>query len=738
MAGVIKIGEPQIETYRNMVTQPVPFATGHVTSSYYTPNPNPGTVITFQLDQLDGPTTGFGQYLEDYARFTVPLLTGGSGTEEDPYYEYFYPYPVLGRRRVNVTPADFVGFSHINTRWIVRLPTGVTYRSYLFWYNSSNSTLHQQVGGETTTAYSGWHERGTAFPVPPQNIVANASYVMFGIDIRSGMVPQQNYWDMTGFRFTPVARSTFEGYLGEYWDGSTVFPQSNYTSSWAGTPRNSETLLTVTELAGTLVTTENFRSLIVDEDVTGLDAANITGGTAQARVTVPYDPAEESYLGKAAEMQETSLGNYFGRVRDSSEDEVLGEAELSLDESLSLLNSWVVAPPQSGTLASVVRTWAALARTPLRPFVFEDGTDLISLNAPGFAGNLYDKLRELLAAHQVELVTVNGTHVIRKPMQDQVVLDNFSDTTKVRNNLQETSQYVRMHWYDNEYVTNAEVYPLAKNPQESDEDLPEPTVYSVGAGETLKVDIQLRASLLSVNQPTYVAFVPDQPVTGTGVYTAVGSDSLPITPAQWAAGKGSLSVAIHPDDPSVLQVTIVGADFPDLAPFRIAMSSGSGNYYNALRITGTGMLIRDQWVDLATGALPYATGQEFAVECTNPFISSKTQAFRAGGIIAGRVAQAQEITGSIPTPNDPSNPVLGTLPGAKVRYGSQQFRIETTTVGLDTVAFTGTYALTADDFNRYFGNGTLTVDQFNALYDGSAPNALNFSLKPLLHSTSEV
>jgi hypothetical protein len=24
------------------------------------------------------------------------------------------------------------------------------------------------------------------------------------------------------------------------------------------------------------------------------------------------------------------------------------------------------------------------------------------------------------------------------------------------------------------------------------------------------------------------------------------------------------------------------------------------------------------------------------------------------------------------------------------------------------------------------------------LYDGSAPNALNFSLKPLLHSTSEV
>src|SRR5690606_42136818 len=98
---------------------------------------------------------------------------------------------------------------------------------------------------------------------------------MFGIDIRSGMVPQQNYWDMTGFRFTPVARSTSEGYLGEYWDGSTVFPQSNYTSSWAGTPRNSETLLTVTELAGSQVTTQNLRSLIEDECVTGIESVNL-------------------------------------------------------------------------------------------------------------------------------------------------------------------------------------------------------------------------------------------------------------------------------------------------------------------------------------------------------------------------------------------------------------------------------------------------------------------------------
>jgi hypothetical protein len=740
MAGVIKIGEPEIETYRNLVTQPVPYGSGQVTASWYTPNPNPNAVVSYLLDQLDGPTTGYGQYLEDYARITVPLLTGGSGTEEDPFYEYFYPHPVLQRRRVNITAADFEGYPYINTRLYFRLPVGVTIRSLLFWYNSSNSSLLQQYGPEQVTSSADWRSYGVRYTTPSQNVLNNAAYVQFGIEIRAGMTAAQNWWDTTGFRLTPVRETDFNDFRGEYWDGSTDFPSSGDTAGWVGTPRNSGSTLTRILLAGDLTVQENFRGLTMDEDVTGLDAANISGGTSQARITIPLDNNRDSYLGLGAEVQETALGNFFGRVRDTDEDETAGSVALTLDESLSLLNAWVTAPPQSGTLASVVRNWAALAQAPLRPFVFEDGTGTIPVNAPGFVGNLYDKMRELLAAYQVEMVTVNGNHVVRKPLQDIVILDNFSEPPKVVSNLQETAQYVRVHWYDNEFVENAEVYPLAKNPQEDKEDVPEPTIYSVGAAETLKVDIQLRASLLTVNQPTYVAFVPNESVSGVGVYTAVGTDNLPITPAQWAAGGGSLTVNISPDDPSVVQVTIVGPDFPNLAPFRIAMSSGSGNYYNALHITGTGMLIRDQWVDLPTGALPSATGQEFAVECTNPFISSRTQAYQAGAVIAGRVQQSQTISSSIPTPNQPGANVLGTLPGAKFRHGSRQFRIETTSVGQDVTTITGVYALTSADFDRYFGgaSGSLTSGEFDALYDGATPNAMNFSLKPLLHRRSEV
>lgn len=737
MAGVLKVGEPQVSIYRNMVTNPVPFASGQITYNWYTPNPDPAATISYLLDQVDGATTNvYGQYLEDYARITVPLV--GAGTEADPYR--FYPYPVLGRRRANFTAADFVGKPFLNTVYYYRIPQGTMTRAFAFWYSSANLLLHQSVSAYTESASSSWRQRATAFPVPPQSVLNNVAYVLFGIDVDGAtMTPAQNFWDMTGFRASAMAEGNVQDIRGVYWDGSTVFPATNYVPVWDGTPRSSTTTLTVTELASVTVQTENFRNLSIDEDVTGLDAAAITGGTAQASVTVPYEPDSPTYLGLAAEMQETALGNYFGRVRDFTEDEADGSAELTLDESLSLLNAWVVAQPQSGTLSSVIRTWSALSDAPVRPFVFEDSTDLIPVNVPGFAGNLYDKIRELLAANNTELVTINGVHIVRSPLKDQVILDNFSETTKVRSNLQETAKYVRVHWYDNEYMSNQQVFPVARNPQEPEADAPEPTVYSVGAGQTLTVDIQLRASLFTVNNPNYVAFVPDEDVAGQGVYTAVGSDNLPVTPSQWAAGKGSLTVKIKEDDPSVIQVTIRGADFPNLAPFRIAMSSGSGNYYNALRITGTGVFIRDQYVDLPTGALPSATGQEFAVECTNPFIATRTQAYQAGQVIAGRIRQAQSFTGSVPTPNDPSTPVLGMLPGAKFVYGNQQFRVESTTVGLDTVSINATYALTSADFDRYFGGGIpFTSGDFDALYDGASLDAMNFSLKPLLHRLSEV
>ncbi len=734
MGTVLKIGEQAVSTYKNMAQYPVPYSSGQVTASYYTPNPNPGTTISYLLDQLDGPTTrSYNQYLEDYARFTVPLL--GAGTEADPYY--FYQYPVLARTLVNMTAADFVTKPILNVHFLLRIPAGVQIRTTVFWYNAANAQVWTSLTAPSVTTSADWLRVAALFPAPPNSVLSTVTYARVGVEVMSGMTAAQNYWDMTGFRATPVYQSDFNDFRGNYWDGSTTFTQPHYVPSWDGTPRSSLSTLTITEIATISVQTENEQTLSVAEDVTGLDASAISGGSGQGNMTIAYSPNAPDYLGLSAEMLDTSLGNFYGKIRNLSESAANGTAAIVVDESLALLNAWVVAPPISGTVATVLSNYVSLAEASIRPFSFEDGVDLIPVNAPGFVGNLYDKIREFLAAYSAELVTIDGLHVVRSTMRDSIILDNFSEGPEVTSNLQQTSELVRVHWYDNEYVTNGQVYPLAANPGEADEEIPEPTVYSVGANEVLNIEIQLRASLLSINTPLYVSFVPDEDVTGTGVYTAVGSDSLPITPSQWADQGGKIEVSISEDDPSVAKVKLTGPDIISLAPFRIAMSSGSGNYYNALHITGTGMFVRDQAVDLATGALPSVTGQKYATECTNPYISTEEQAYQVGQVIAGRVQQEQSVSFTIPTPTN--QVVFGLLPGKKFVHANQQFRVETTDVNNHTMSCSGSYALTVADYDHFFTRGAaFTVADFDGLYTGVTLTALNFSLKPLLHRFQEV
>lgn len=734
MGTLLKVGEQVITTHKNLARYPVPYSGTNIGYNWYVPNPDPLAVVTYMLDQLDGPTSrGYGQYLEDYARVTVPV-TGTGESEEDPLM--IYPYPFNARQQVLLTASAFQDNPFLNLFIMGRIDSGATARISVYWYDAGGTVLWNNFGDYFSVPDTEWHYWNMTTAVPPQEALDQVASIRFGLEV-SNLSPSKNFFDLTGLRVTPVKQMDLDDFRGAYWDGSTAFGQASHTSAWDGTPRTSISTLTVTEISLTEEETENQQSISVTEDVTGLDASAISGGTAQATLTIDYSEDIPNYLGLAAEMRDTQLGEFYGKIRGLAESSEAGTVTVTADESLSLLNAWVSVKPLSGTLSSVLRSYVAQADAPIRPFTFQDGLGSLAVNAQGFVGNLYDKVRELLAAYGAELVTIGGVHVVRKPLQSSVVLSNFTDPPEVPMNIQDTAEFVRVHWYDNQYLTNREVYPLAQNPGESDEEFPEPTVYSVAAGETLTVDIQVRASLLSVNTPSYVAFVPDQPATGNGVYTAVGSDNLPITPSQWSATGGRISVRIDEEDPSNVKVTFTGPNIPGLSPFRIAMSSGSGNYYNALRLTGTGIFIRDQFVDLATGALPSTTGQKQAVECTNPYISTRAQAYRVGQIIAGRVQQQQDISFTIPTPTD--EPVLGLLPGKKFVHANRQFRIETTTVDQHTISGTGTYALTVADYNKFFTRGTpFTVADFDALYAGRSITALNFSLKPLLHRFVEV
>lgn len=221
MGTLLRVGEQEVSTYRNMVVNPVPFQASQITASYYSGNPNPGATVSYLLDQSDGPTTSaYGQYLEDYARITVPVT--GTGTDEDPYT--VYQLPVLTRRRVDITAADFVDRPRLNVLHYYRAPAAAKVRLTCFWYSATNIQVYASTASTYTVDSDGWHWLAANFSAPAQSILNQVAYVYIGMELSSGLTPSKNYYDVTGFRATPTANSGFADFQGNYWDGSTDFP----------------------------------------------------------------------------------------------------------------------------------------------------------------------------------------------------------------------------------------------------------------------------------------------------------------------------------------------------------------------------------------------------------------------------------------------------------------------------------------------------------------------------------
>ncbi len=83
------------------------------------------------------------------------------------------------------------------------------------------------------------------------------------------------------------------------------------------------------------------------------------------------------------------------------------------------------------------------------------------------------------------------------------------------------------------------------------------------------------------------------------VYSVVGKDNKPITPAQWRAEGGSLHIE-KGDEANQIKVTVTGMSNERLAPYRIAESDGQ-NDYCTLRIFGHAYLCDQETFTFYTG-----------------------------------------------------------------------------------------------------------------------------------------
>lgn len=463
------------------------------------------------------------------------------------------------------------------------------------------------------------------------------------------------------------------------------------------------------------------------EDATTLNPGNLNGGATQITLqTRLFDDAEEFFTA-GLRLADSLNGEIRGTIRGLTLDDET--TNVTADSLTALFNVQRALPTQTSTLRNAFTAYLKAVGVSM-PVTYEDGLANLAVRLPAQEGNVWEIFKQLAAALQFEIAFVGANMVIRKPRKTSI--DTNRETSFTRDiNAQDVSQKVRVHYYQNTYGTKKEVYPVPDSPadirSQGVEYTPsEPTIYTVDAAETVKFTVDLSASLTSVNQPPYVQFVEDRSYDGSnGAYMVVGNDDLPITKAQFDASGGKLSVRLL-ENQRQIEVTLVGPNDTHLAPYRLAMSSGSGNYYNSLHITGTGLIQKDNYIDLVTGATNQTTAEEIGLEITNPYIGSLGQAITAGQYAAGSKALSYTVSADGYLFN-PGSLTFGKVAGARVSTHNSKFRVDTASTGPALTSFTASQDVIIKDANTEYAG--MTMGQVSAIWAGRT--MLDVSVAPL-------
>lgn len=361
-------------------------------------------------------------------------------------------------------------------------------------------------------------------------------------------------------------------------------------------------------------------SYSVSEDATPLDPGSMEGGYGEIRLE-GLTEAEDIFLrDEPVSLLDRQRGRTSGTVHEVSVNKPM--VSITADSVLGMLNSWHHIPVVNGTIEDLVRAWFDAAEIDV-PIEYQDGIGNRPIVAAAHNDNLWDRFKMLMSAQQIEAALVNNVVVLRVPRKFEAYTNRqiAAGWTIGRG---DTAEFVEIKYYTTGYFDNQEFYPLLLE----NEELP---IMQVDTTEIAEYAIEMNVTLdVWPENPIRVeSFVPNAPV-GYSVYSVVGNDDLPIPPEMWNDYGGRLWVEPHPDSPNTIVVKIEGAAIPRLAPFRIAMSSGAGNYYNSLRLVGSGVVTEEHMLTLRTGASRNTTGSKVGLTVENPYVTSLSQAYDTG------------------------------------------------------------------------------------------------------------
>jgi len=421
----------------------------------------------------------------------------------------------------------------------------------------------------------------------------------------------------------------------------------------------------------------------VTEDSTPTNVDDFSGGVGEITYTYDRTPDDFRHRNKKVTLKDGLHGVVSGLVKSVSRDDFT--STVSAYARTIALSVQRTTKPYRGTLGGALRYYLSLVDLADVDIIIDPTLESRAVVLPGWTDEVYLRVaKHLCAAQQMEMSYVSDKVVFR-PLRTRIA-ERFRDSD-VSMSIDESNlaQKVRLNYYNPVWKDRALAYPLGGWNEDVE-------IFTVDAGETVEFDdVEVSASLESVEQPVCVTNVGPE-YSASSVYTVMGSDSLPIPPAQWEAQGGSLRVVVNKDTRS-LKIVIRGAREKKYAPYSIAVSSGSGNDYSTLRIVGKGVFLDKQTIEADTGYGPDQATTEIAGDAENEFV--------------GTYDEAQQHLGR-----------------ALSRYGSPTISVSATTSGINRRGDTGSYAFaTIGQFNKEYKG--MTIGGFNTLWSGKTIKEFN-------------
>lgn len=465
------------------------------------------------------------------------------------------------------------------------------------------------------------------------------------------------------------------------------------------------------------------------EDASPKDPQEIDGGAGQISATL-----ESDYSARGSRLTINNQGELtdsdFGTL-----DFLVGEVSLN-DNVISIvgetaqraLNTYRKAEPYGGTssnLFGAINYYCSLCDVvPVISAPLQTKMEAIAVNFVGWSGIVWDYLKQLCAAVPLdannntllEMYFVGDDLHFREGLLTSIDTSNYVMQSNLSISNNETARAVDVSNYNTSYGVNKVVKEQNTTAVvfQSNENVSITDSLQVDAGETLVRRFKINASLESVNQPVPVAAITSLPYTGvTGEYVVVGSDDLPILPAQWIEQGGSLTVALTENFDEIeititapSSVTMPTADNPSTevtpAPYKVGVESVGVDEYPALYITGTGVFFNKTTETIITGSPESYSPDEKAPEIDNIFITNKsdlyTRGVAAAQVLCGpNVSVSQELAGGVQ---------FGTSVGSIINAWDSKFRITNISFSESGAGITAKSQVTFADFNAAWSGQT--------------------------------